>query len=111
MVTRRRFIAGCAAAPVLSSLSFNPAFAAAPAGMLVMAMQLDNMTSLDPHESFEATGGQICGNLYQKLVQPDPQQADKIVGMLAQSWEANGDNTLFTFRDRKSTRLNSSHSP
>jgi peptide/nickel transport system substrate-binding protein len=98
MVTRRRFIAGCAAAPVLSSLSFNPAFAAAPAGMLVMAMQLDNMTSLDPHESFEATGGQICGNLYQKLVQPDPQQADKIVGMLAQSWEANSDNTLFTFR-------------
>lgn len=83
MVTRRRFLAGCTAVPVVSYLSLNSSFAATPPTMLVIAMQLDNITSLDPHESFEATGGQICGNLYQRLVTPDPKQADKVIGQLA----------------------------
>ncbi|WP_258577117.1 ABC transporter substrate-binding protein [Candidatus Pantoea persica] len=30
-------------------------------------------------------------------MQPDPQQADKVIGMLATSWQANADNTVFTF--------------
>lgn len=97
MVTRRRFLAGCSAVPVVCWLSQNSAFAAAPAGMLVMAMQLDNITSLDPHESFEATGGQICGNLYQRLVMADPKQADKVIGQLAKSWQVSSDSRVFTF--------------
>ncbi len=97
MVTRRRFLAGCTAVPVVSYLSLNSAFAATPPTMLVMAMQLDNITSLDPHESFEATGGQICGNLYQRLVTPDPKQADKVIGQLAKSWEVSSDNSTYTF--------------
>ena len=92
MVTRRRFLAGCTAVPVVSYLSLNSSFAATPPTMLVIAMQLDNITSLDPHESFEATGGQICGNLYQRLVTPDPKQADKVIGQLAQSWDVSSDN-------------------
>lgn len=97
MVTRRRFLAGCTAVPFLSYLNLNNAFAATPPSMLVMAMQLDNITSLDPHESFEATGGQICGNLYQKLVMADPQHADKVIGQLAKSWEVSSDNRTYTF--------------
>lgn len=97
MVTRRRFLAGCTAVPVVSYLSLNSSFAATPPTMLVIAMQLDNITSLDPHESFEATGGQICGNLYQRLVTPDPKQADKVIGQLAQSWDVSSDNGTYTF--------------
>jgi peptide/nickel transport system substrate-binding protein len=97
MVTRRRFLAGCSAVPFVSYLSLNTAFAATPPSMLVMAMQLDNITSLDPHESFEATGGQICGNLYQRLVMADPVQADKVIGQLAKSWDVSSDNSVFTF--------------
>ncbi|MXP60904.1 ABC transporter substrate-binding protein [Pantoea sp. Taur] len=97
MVTRRRFLAGCAAVPAFSYLSLNTAFADTPPSMFVMAMQLDNITSLDPHESFEATGGQICGNMYQRLVTPDPQKADKVIGQLAKSWDVSSDNSTYTF--------------
>ncbi len=97
MVSRRHFIAGVSAVPFLSWLSLNSAYAATPATILVMAMQLDNMTSLDPHESFEGTGNEICGNLYQRLVGPNPAKADEIIGELAASWEVGSDSKTFTF--------------
>ncbi|WP_258577118.1 hypothetical protein [Candidatus Pantoea persica] len=52
MITKRSFVAGCSAVPFLSYLSLNVASAATPPSMLVMEMQFDNITSLDPHESF-----------------------------------------------------------
>ncbi|KAB8313454.1 ABC transporter substrate-binding protein [Erwinia endophytica] len=97
MVTRRRFLAGCSAVPFLSYLSLNTAFAATPPSMLVMAMQLDNMTSLDPAESFEAIGSEICGNLYQRLVMANPDKPNEVIGQLAKSWEVSSDNKTFTF--------------
>ncbi|HEY0209253.1 ABC transporter substrate-binding protein [Acerihabitans sp.] len=97
MLTRRHFIAGAGALPFLSYLSLESVFAATPASILVMAMQLDNMTSLDPHESFEGTGNEICGNLYQRLVAPNPAKADEIIGELATSWDVGNDSKTFTF--------------
>ncbi|MEW5290563.1 ABC transporter substrate-binding protein [Erwinia papayae] len=97
MVTRRRFLAGCSAVPFLSYLSFDSAFAATPPTMLVMAMQLDNMTSLDPAESFEAIGSEICGNLYQRLVMSNPEKPNEVVGELAKSWEMSSDSKTCTF--------------
>lgn len=97
MVTRRQFIAGCGAVPFLSWLSFNSAIAATPSSILVMAMMLDNMTSLDPHESFEGVGSEICGNLYQRLVMPNPDKPNEIKGELATHWDISGDNKTFTF--------------
>lgn len=97
MVTRRSFLAGCATVPFLSYLSLNTAYAATPPSMLVMAMQLDNMTSLDPAESFEAIGSEVCGNLYQRLVMPDPAEPNKVIGELAKRWEVSSDSKTFTF--------------
>ncbi|MCX0498588.1 ABC transporter substrate-binding protein [Erwinia billingiae] len=97
MVTRRRFLAGCSAVPFLSYLSLNSAFAATPPSMLVMAMQLDNMTSLDPAESFEAIGSEVCGNLYQRLVMPNPAKPNEVMGELAKSWDVSSDSKTFTF--------------
>lgn len=97
MVTRRRFLAGCSAVPFVSYLSLNSAFAATPPTMLVMAMQIDNMTSLDPAESFEAIGSEVAGNLYQRLVMPNPDKPSEIKGELAQSWEVSNDGKTFTF--------------
>lgn len=105
MVTRRRFLAGCSAVPFLSYLSLNSAFAATPPSMLVMAMQLDNMTSLDPAESFEAIGSEICGNLYQRLVMPDPEKPSDIKGELASSWERSADGKTFTFHMNPSVKF------
>ncbi|WJV67133.1 ABC transporter substrate-binding protein [Pectobacteriaceae bacterium CE70] len=97
MVTRRRFLAGCTAVPFLSYLSLNSAFAATPPSILVMAMQLDNMTSLDPQEGFEATGSEISGNLYQRLVMPNPGNPQEVQGELATDWEVSNDSKTFTF--------------
>lgn len=105
IVTRRRFLAGCSAVPFLSYLSLNSAFAATPPSMLVMAMQLDNMTSLDPAESFEAIGSEFCGNLYQRLVMPDPEKPSDIKGELASSWERSADGKTFTFHMNPSVKF------
>lgn len=105
MVTRRRFLAGCATVPFLSYLNLNTAFAATPASMLVMAMQLDNMTSLDPQESFEGIGSEICGNLYQRLVSPNPDKPSEVQGALAASWEVSDDSKTFTFHIRPDAKF------
>ncbi len=70
MVTRRNFITGFSAIPVLSYLNFEKVFADTPKSILVMAIQLDIITSLDPHEAFESVGEEVTGNLYQQLVRP-----------------------------------------
>lgn len=97
MITRRKFIAGCTLVPLLSYLKFETAFAATPPTILVMAMMLDNMTSLDPHESFEAVGGEVIGNLYQQLVKPNIANPEIIEGDLAESWKVSDDSKTFTF--------------
>ncbi len=70
MISRRGFLAGAAAVPFLSYASILPAIGAGRQDILVVAQQLDNMTSLDPHESFEAVGSEVCNNMYQRLVHP-----------------------------------------
>lgn len=98
MVTRRNFITGFTAIPVLSYLSFDSVFAATPKTMLVMAIQLDIITSLDPHEAFESVGEEVTGNLYQLLVKPKLSAPDEIEGDLALSWTASDDKKTFTFK-------------
>ncbi len=55
-----------------------------------MAMQIDDMISLDPGESFEFSGNEIGSNCYEKLVEPDEADPTKIVGVLADHWEVGG---------------------
>jgi len=98
MVTRRQFVTGFSAIPVLSYLKFDAVFAATPASILVMAIQLDIITSLDPHESFESVGSEITGNMYQQLVKPKLASPDEIEGDLAVSWTASDDKKTFTFK-------------
>lgn len=97
MLTRRRFLARCGAVPFLSYLNLHSAFAATPPSILVMAIQFDNMTSLDPHESFEAVGSEIAGNLYQRLVLPNPDKPSEVKGDLATHWEVSNGGKTFTF--------------
>ncbi|MDJ1160230.1 ABC transporter substrate-binding protein [Chelatococcus sp. SYSU_G07232] len=99
------FLAGSAAAPFLSYASLTAVYADTPKDVLVVAQQLDNMTSLDPHESFEAVGSEICGNIYQKLVTPNLDKPDAIDGDLAESWSAAEDGKTFTFRLRKDAKF------
>lgn len=98
MISRRGFLAGAAAVPFLSYASILPAIGAGRQDILVVAQQLDNMTSLDPHESFEAVGSEICNNMYQRLVHPSLSNPDQVEGGVAVSWEADGEGKVFTFK-------------
>ncbi|PWJ86182.1 peptide/nickel transport system substrate-binding protein [Pseudaminobacter salicylatoxidans] len=98
MISRRGFLVGSAAVPFLSYASIIPTLAAGRQDILVVAQQLDNMTSLDPHESFEAVGSEVCSNMYQRLVHPAFDDPEKIEGGVANSWEADAEGKVFTFK-------------
>lgn len=98
MISRRNFLAGAAAVPFLSYASILPSIAAGRQDILVVAQQLDNMTSLDPHESFEAVGSEICNNMYQRLVHPNFENPEQIEGGVATSWEGDAEGKVFTFK-------------
>lgn len=85
---RRSFLLGAAsAASFFSYDAWRAAYAETPKNVLVVAQQLDNVTSLDPHESFEAVAGEIANNMYQRLIRPNPDKPEELVGDLAAAWE------------------------
>jgi peptide/nickel transport system substrate-binding protein len=78
-----------------------PAFAATPANMLVIANRIDDITTLDPAESFEFAGADVIRNVYGKLVNFDP--ADLDAGYqpdIAESWVVSEDGKSITFNIR-----------
>ncbi len=93
MLTRRAVLAATAASPIVA----RTAWAATPREVVVMAMQIDDVISLDPQESYEFTDNEVCGNVYRKLVLPDETDASKVVGDLAKSWDISADGRTFTF--------------
>ena len=97
-MNRRAFLAAASAASVLRYDMLTRAFADTPKTILVVAQQLDNVTSLDPHESFEAVAGEIETNLYQKLLRPKPDKPEELQGDLAESWTASADGKRLTFK-------------
>jgi peptide/nickel transport system substrate-binding protein len=105
MLNRRTFLASSAAASFFSYSGLSAAFADTPKDILVVVQQLDNMTSLDPHESFEAVGSEISSNCYQKLVKANIDKPSEIIGDLAESWEAGADGKTMTFRLRKDAKF------
>jgi len=79
-------------------LSVAPAVAATPPNMLVIANTIDDITTIDPAQSFEFSGSDVIRNVYQNLVGFDP--ADLDAGFqpeLAASWETSDDGLSITF--------------
>lgn len=77
------------------------AHAATPPDTLVIAQSIDDASSFDPAEGFELTSVQAFTNLYQRLVQSDPQNPTDLKPTLATSWQPGSDNRsmIFTLRD------------
>ena len=73
-----------------------------PANMLVIANRIDDITSLDPAESFEFAGSDVNRNVYGNLVNFDPQNLEGgYIPDLAESWvvSEDGKSITFTIRD------------
>jgi peptide/nickel transport system substrate-binding protein len=106
MLTRRTLLASAAAAAAVAPLAtpalIKGAAAATPKNIVAMAKQIDDIIgAFDPAESYEFSNNEVCGNLYRKLVIPDPSGAPHLVGDIAEKWEVSKDGSTFTFDIRK----------
>ncbi len=85
-----------------------PAMAETPANMLVIAGQIDDITTLDPAQSFEFSGSDVSRNIYSKLVNFDPSDLDAGYGPdLAESWTVSDDGKTITFTMREGVKFHS----
>jgi peptide/nickel transport system substrate-binding protein len=62
------------------------AHAETPASTLVIAMNIDDIISLDPAETFELVGGEVNANVYDRITVHEPGQ-EKLSGGVAESWD------------------------
>jgi peptide/nickel transport system substrate-binding protein len=104
-LTRRLLLSGTAAAPFAGWVRL--ADAATPKDTAVFAKQIDDIISLDPHESYELSGGEICTNVYDRLLRYEAEDHSKLVGGVAESWTVSPDGKILTFKIRPNLKFHS----
>lgn len=91
-----------------ASMVAMPVVAETPANMLVIANRIDDITTLDPAESFEFAGSDVSRNVYGKLVNFDPLDLSAGYGPdLAESWTVSDDGKTITFTMREGVKFHS----
>ena len=104
---RRHFMAASALALSLATAPFG-AWAETPPNMLVIANRIDDITTLDPAESFEFAGSDVSRNVYGNLVNFDAKNLDAGYGPdLAESWDVSEDGKTITFHMRPGVKFHS----
>jgi peptide/nickel transport system substrate-binding protein len=83
------------------------ATAATPKNAVVMVRQIDDIVSFDPAESYEFTNNEVDGNCYRRLVRPDPADATKVAGDLAENYGVSIDGLTFTFNLKRDAKFDS----
>lgn len=104
MLTRRHLLGTACAAATMLYLAV-PAFAQSPKDTIVIAKAIDDIITLDPGESFEISGSEVTNNIYDRLIQPNPQDPSKIEGVIADSWTIN--DKTFTFKLKTTYKFSS----
>ena len=92
----RSILASLLALPIAA-----PALADTPAGVLVVAQNIDDIVAIDPAQAYEFTSGELVTNLYDRLVQYDATDTSVLAGGLASDWQADAaaKTITFTLRD------------
>ena len=88
------------AAGLAAMLAFQPASAKTPADTFVMAKDIDDIVSLDPGETFELSGIEVTGNVYDRVMRYKAEDIKKLQGEVAESWTISPDGKTFTFKIR-----------
>lgn len=75
--------------------------AATPAGVLVVAQNIDDIVAIDPAQAYEFTSGELVTNVYDRLVQYDAEDPTVLAAGLAEDWAIDeaGKSIAFTLRD------------
>ncbi|ENN91267.1 ABC transporter, periplasmic oligopeptide-binding protein [Bartonella bovis 91-4] len=77
-----------------------------PADTLVMAWNLDAISTFDPAQINDSYSSEIIHNVCDSLVDTDPNDATKMIPHLAKSWDITSDhNTVITFRLRDNLKF------
>jgi peptide/nickel transport system substrate-binding protein len=77
---------GTLALMVAAALTMPVAQAKTPPSTLVMAMNIDDIISLDPAETFELVGGEVNGNVYDRITVHEAGH-EELSGGVAGSWD------------------------
>ena len=103
-----RLMTGAALGMALAVTGVSATWAETPANMLVIAKRIDDITTLDPAESFEFAGSDVSRNIYMKLVNFDPMNLDAgYAPEIAESWTVSDDGTAITFTIRDGLKFHS----
>ena len=116
-LSRRGFVAGGLAASALAALagcgkksgSSGGAGASGTAAGGTLKYYINNPVAIDPYNTQEDQGTQVEHILFDALTDYDWDK-EKVVGKAAESWEANGDNTVFTFHLMKGAKFHNGDS-
>lgn len=103
-----RLMAGTTIGLTIAFGGLPAAMAETPDNMLVIANRIDDITTLDPAESFEFAGSDVIRNVYAKLINFDP--LDLKAGYapdLAESWTVSEDGKTITFTMREGVKFQS----
>jgi peptide/nickel transport system substrate-binding protein len=95
------------AATLAAPAILTEARAVTPKGVAVMAKQIDDIVSFDPAESYEFTNGEVDANCYRRLIRPNLDDATRIEGDLAETWEISKDGLTYTFKLRRDAKFDS----
>jgi peptide/nickel transport system substrate-binding protein len=104
-ISRRLLLAGAAAGTFAGWV--RVADAAVPKDTAVFAKQIDDIISLDPGESYELSGNEICSNVYDRLLRYEVEDLGKLAGGVAESWTVSPDGKTFTFKIRPNLKFQS----
>ncbi len=102
----RSLLLGTTALVLAAATALTPVMAKTPDKMLVIANRIDDITTLDPAQSFEFAGSDVSRNVYGKLVNFDPADLSKgYVPDLATSWTVSKDGRTITFTMRDGVKF------
>lgn len=89
----------------LACLAQFGARAATPKDVLVVASQIDDLTTLDPAEIFEYSGAEFAANVYDRMVGYRPGVWDRPIPRLAESWDVDSTGRLWRFQLRNDAKF------
>jgi peptide/nickel transport system substrate-binding protein len=81
--------------------------AKSPPNVLVVAKNIDDIVSLDPAQAYEFTSGEVVSNIYDRLVEYNPADTEKLMPGLAESWSIADDGKAITFKLRSGAKFSS----
>jgi peptide/nickel transport system substrate-binding protein len=104
---KKTSLAGACLLALSLLMGSGAATARTPPDQLIIGMNMNNLLSLDPAAM---TGNEVVGivvNLYDSLVELDPNQLTNVKPALAESWDISPDGKTLTFHLRKNVKFHS----